>query len=166
MAEVSATRNGTVDVLAAHGEFDLANIEILNRALRDALSDDTSSCLLDLADVAFLDSSVIHTLIKWSTDVQLSEREALAIVIGGDTIARRLLSFVGLTTQLPVFETREAAVRALVEGQRSRKQRTLEWLTDAELGQAREDAQRASDAASSRLEDITREEGRREDPPR
>lgn len=165
MGEVSVARDGTVDVLAAHGEFDMANIEVLNRTLRDALSDDTSSCLLDLAAVAFLDSSVIHTLIRWSNDVQLSEREALAIVIGGDTIARRLLTVVGLTNQLPVFETRAAALRALHEGQRSRTQRSLEWLSDAELGQAREDAQRASDAATRRLEDISREEQRREDSP-
>jgi hypothetical protein len=60
-----------------------------------------------------------------------------------------------------VFTTLENAMTALAEGQRSRRERSLEWLTDAELQSAREHAQRASDQADRRLEDIDREEQRR-----
>jgi anti-anti-sigma factor len=163
VTDVRVDHSGTVDVVEAHGELDMANVNELNDALRNALSDDTTSCLLDLSSVTFLDSSVIHALIRWSHDAQLSEREALAIVIGADTVARRLLGLVGLTSQLPVFESRDAALTALREGQRSRAQRSLEWLTDAELGRARRDAEQASDVAARRLEDISREERRRSD---
>ena len=109
-----------------------------------------------------MDSSVIHTLVRWCNDVQLSEREALAIVSGDDdTVASRLLDAVGIRSRLPVFSTSHNAMMALVEGQRSRGQRSLEWLTDAELQSAREQAQRASDEAGRRLQDIDREEKRR-----
>jgi anti-anti-sigma factor len=162
MAEIRVMRDGSVDVIQPTGEYDLSNVEELNKALRASLSDDTSSCMLDLTDVEFMDSSVIHTLVRWCNDVQLSEREALAIVSGGDsTVASRLLDAVGIRSRLPVFSTRQNAMVALVEGQRSRRERSLEWLTDAELQTAREQAQRASDEAGRRLEDIDREQQRR-----
>jgi anti-anti-sigma factor len=164
MAEILVTRAGTVDVIRPTGEYDLSNVDELNDALRSSLSDETSSCLLDLSDVEFMDSSVIHALVRWSNDVQLSEREALAIVSGDDnTVASRLLDAVGIRSRLPVFTVTENAMTALLEGQRAREERSLEWLTDAELQSAREQAQRASDAAGRRLEDISREEQRRSD---
>ena len=162
MAEILVRRVGTLDVIEPTGEYDLSNVDDLNDALRASLSDETSSCLLDLTGVAFMDSSVIHTLVRWCNDVQLSEREALAIVSGDDaTAASRLLDAVGIRSRLPVFTTQENAMTALVEGQRSRQDRSLEWLTDAELQSARDEAQRASDEAGRRLEDIEREQHRR-----
>jgi anti-anti-sigma factor len=165
MAEIRVLRDGSVDVIQPTGEYDLSNVGDLNEALRRSLSDDTSSCLLDLTDVEFMDSSVIHTLVRWCNDVQLSEREALAIVSGDDdTIASRLFDAVGIRTRLPVFSTSENAMTALLEGQRSRGERSLQWLTDAELQAAREQAQRASEQAGRRLEDIDRERHRRSAP--
>ena len=162
MAEIRTLRDGSVDLIFPTGEYDLSNVDELNEALRASLSDDTSSCLLDLTDVTFMDSSVIHTLVRWCNDVQLSEREALAIVSGDDsTVASRLLDAVGIRSRLPVFTTSENAMTALLEGQRSRGERSLEWLTDAELQDARAQAQRASDEAGRRLQDIDREEQRR-----
>jgi anti-anti-sigma factor len=162
MAEIRVLRDGSVDVIRPTGEYDLSNVDELNEALRASLSDETSSCLLDLAEVTFMDSSVIHTLVRWCNDVQLSEREALAIVSGGDeTPASRLLDAVGIRSRLPVFTTGHNAMTALLEGQRSRKERSLQWLTDAELQSARQQAQRASDEAGRRLQDIDREEERR-----
>jgi anti-anti-sigma factor len=162
MEEITVWREGTVDVVGVRGEVDMSNVERLNDALRRALSDESTSCLLDLSEAAFLDSSVVRLLILWSNDAQLSEREALAIQIGQGTPAQRLFELVGLIGRLPLFAARESAMRALLEGQRARDQRGLEWLTDAELDTARTDAQAASDAAGRRLDDITEEEGRRD----
>jgi hypothetical protein len=68
---------------------------------------------------------------------------------------------VGIRSRLPVFKTSHNAMTALVDGQRSRKERSLQWLTDAELQSARLQAKRASDEAGRRLQDIDREEKRR-----
>jgi anti-anti-sigma factor len=162
MAEIRVLRDGSVDVIRPTCEYDLSNVDELNEALRASLSDETSSCLLDLTEVTFMDSSVIHTLVRWCNDVQLSERESLAIVGGDDeTAASRLLDAVGIRSRLPVFTTSQNAMTALLEGQRSRQERSLQWLTDAELQSAREQAQRASDEAGRRLQDIDREAHRR-----
>jgi anti-anti-sigma factor len=165
MNEVKVSQQDSIDVLEALGEFDMSNVDVLNKAIRAALSNDTTSCLLDLSGLTFLDSTVIHSLVRWSQDVQLSHREALAILVGEGTPAARLVALVGLNGRLPIFTSREGAKTALLEGQRTRDKRSLEWLTDAELRDARTDAQATSDAADRRLEDITAEEHRRSDPP-
>ena len=166
MNEVNVSQQDSIDVLEALGEFDMSNVDILNKAIKAALSDDTTSCLLDLSGLTFLDSTVIHSLLRWSQDVQLSQREALAISVGQGTPAARLFALVGLNGRLPIFASREGAKTALLEGQRARDNRSLEWLTDAELRDARTDAQATSDAAERRLEDITAEEHRRTGEPR
>lgn len=164
MEEIRVSRDGSLDVLEAFGEFDMSNVDVLNEALRAALSDGTTSCVLDVSGVEFLDSTVIHALVRWSNDVQLSEREALAFVVADGSHAARVFDLVGLTGRLPIFASRDTAAMALLEGQRARDQRRLEWLTDAELGSARTDAEAAVDAAGDRLEDIAAEERRRESP--
>jgi anti-anti-sigma factor len=163
--EIKTRREGAIEVVEALGEVDMSNVEMLNGALKIALSDETTSCLLDLSGLDFLDSTVIKALVRWSNDAQLSDREALAIVVGEETPAARLVALLGLTGRLPLFRTRDAARTALLEGQRARAQRNLEWLTDAELSEARSDAEAASGAAIRRLDDITQEEDRRPDGP-
>ena len=59
----------------------------------------------------FMDSSVVHSAVGCSKEAQVSEREALAIVVGGaDTPAARSLGLVGLLKWLPV-PRREARPR-------------------------------------------------------
>lgn len=162
---ITVSLDGMIDVIEARGELDVSNVESLNGALKAALSDGTTSCLLDLSSLEFLDSTVIHSIVRWSNDVQLSQREALAICVGRETAAARLVDLVGLKGRLPIFSSRDSAKAALLEGQRARDERRLEWLTDVELRTAHEDAQAASDAAAHRLDDVPAEEKRRSDQP-
>src|SRR5205823_5405859 len=91
-----------IDVVALVGEWDLANVERVNAALRHALSDETRSCILDLSAVEFMDSSMVHALIRWSKEAQLSEREAFAIMIAGpQTPVARTLAVSGVLKRLP-----------------------------------------------------------------
>ena len=49
MNEVKVSRQDSIDVLEALGDFDMSNVDVLNKAIKAALSDDTTSCLLDLS---------------------------------------------------------------------------------------------------------------------
>jgi anti-anti-sigma factor len=80
---VNVTREGAIDIVSLAGEYDLSNVGDLDDALQEVLSDETASCLLDLSGVTFMDSTVVHALIRWSKEAQVSEREALAIMVGG-----------------------------------------------------------------------------------
>jgi len=104
MEEIKTRRDGTIDVVEALGELDMSNIEVLNGALKIALSDE-SGCLLDASGLDFLDSTVAKALVRWSNDGQLSDREALAIVVGEEAPATRLVALPDLTRRLPVFRT-------------------------------------------------------------
>lgn len=165
VSAIIVTREGAIDVVVVTGEYDLANVGALNDALNTVLSDETTSCLLDLSGVTFMDSSVIHALVRWSKEAQVSEREALAIMVGGsETTAARVLGLVGLLERLPIFATREAATLALEYGMRPRPRRPLSWLTDLELTAERDDAQAGADAANRRLDDAIAEQDSRSKP--
>ena len=159
MDGISVTREGPIDIVCLAGEYDLSNVDALDKALQEVFSDETASCLLDLSEVTFMDSTVVHALVRWSKEAQVSEREALAIMVGGtDTPATRVLGLIGLLPRLPVFATRDAAKEALELGRRPRPDRPLAWLTDLELATEREDAQIGADAANRRLGDAVAEQ--------
>jgi hypothetical protein len=106
----------------------------------------------------------VIALVHWSKEAQVSEREALAIVVGGsDTPAAQVLALVGLLKRLPAFATRDAAKLALDHGRQSRPERPLRWLTDRELAAERDDAQITADAANRRLDDAETEQQSRRD---
>ncbi len=136
IVKIRVTRSGSIDLIEVSGEIDLSNVADLDEALTQAFSRDTPCCLLDLSAVSFLDSTVVHLLIRWQADAQLSAREALAVATGKDTPTVRILTLSGVLRHLPLFTTQQAARTALQEGQRARSQRRLRWLTDADLATA------------------------------
>jgi len=159
--DIRVSRQGKIESITVTGEIDLSNVAALDDALRSALSGTTVSCLLDLSLVEFMDSSVVHSLLRWSKEAQVSAREGLAIMVGEDTEATRVLGVVGLMKRLPVFSTREAATTALEIGQKPRSERPLKWLTDRELAAERQEAQTSSDDATRRLDDAMAEQDTR-----
>jgi anti-anti-sigma factor len=165
MTEITTTFEHNLFLVKVVGEVDLSNSDRLSQAIADVLGGDRqSSCLLDLSETTFIDSTVLRVLLKWSTDVQLSEREALAIVVpDGKSAVYRLFELVGMTSVLHLFPSVATATAALREGQRARGERDLGWLTDAELVTERDDAEAASDAAEQRLTDIRDEQKRRDE---
>jgi anti-anti-sigma factor len=176
MADVLVHHDDPVAVVELVGEHDIASVERFDAAMREAMGSVSSSCMVDLSRLEFCDSSIVHALVNWSKEAQVSEREALAIVVGSeDSPVSRVLATVGLLTRLPVFATAEAARLALLDGRRPRPERPLGWLTDRELTEARDKAMRqvregltddaAHDAAIHRLSDIVREQQRRRDEP-
>ena len=87
-------------------------MERLDKTLEQVLSSggSTASCLLDLSAVTFMDSSVVNALVRWSKETHVSEREGLAILVGGrESRAARVLTLVGLIDRLPVFDSVDAA---------------------------------------------------------
>jgi anti-anti-sigma factor len=162
--DIRITRHGDVDTIQAVGEFDLSNIEALDEALKAALSGgSTASCLLDLSAVTFMDSTIVKALVRWSKEAQVSQREGLAILVGGpESPATRVLRLVGLAERLPLFTSLEAATAALQAGKKPRSERRLRWLTALELASERQQAQANSDAATRRLDEAIAEQQARQ----
>jgi anti-anti-sigma factor len=139
---VETEQAGGIDMVRLVGEHDLATVREVDRVVQRALSDRSSAmCLIDLSATDFIDSSIIAALIRWSNEAQVSEREALAIVVGSVTsMVARTLALVRVVDRLPVFETVEAAREALLEGKRPRADRAFGWLSDRQLEAQREES--------------------------
>jgi anti-sigma B factor antagonist len=107
-SSVIANDDGEVHVLAAQGELDMATREALQREL-DALVDGTGRRLLvDLSRLEFIDSAGITTL--YHTGASFAH---LAVVVMQGSEVARVLELCGMEEMLPLFDSREQAVRAL-----------------------------------------------------
>ena len=90
---LTTQRDDTTVVITATGEIDASTQPLLAGALREALHDaPTADVVLDLSDVAFIDSSGLHALLHART--RHGERFRLG---GVSTVVARLLELTGMT---------------------------------------------------------------------
>ena len=91
----SETDGGTY-TLVLHGEADLAvSDDVLNRGLAGLADPDVKVLILDLANVTFMDSTAISTLVLLRRGA-LAESKELRLVAIPDRV-RRILDITGLT---------------------------------------------------------------------
>jgi anti-anti-sigma factor len=98
--------------VAVRGEVDMANATELQAALDAALADGAGVFVVDLTEVAFLDSSGINVLLRARALLGRAERELVLICPAGSVL--RVLEIVRLVDLIPTFPTREGAARHLV----------------------------------------------------
>jgi anti-anti-sigma factor len=95
-------------VIAPEGELDFAQIgefrDALSRADRAAVA-----IVVDLSSVSFIDSSGLGALADLHSRIRRDNRR-LAVVAPGGTAAAVLLNLSGLQTQMPIFQTLQAAL--------------------------------------------------------
>lgn len=84
-----------VTVVGVRGEVDLATASGLREALRPVLERHIGPVVLDLSEVAFLDSSGVHVLVETLERLSLANRQ-LAITCREGGQVRQVLGLVGL----------------------------------------------------------------------
>jgi anti-sigma B factor antagonist len=102
-------RRRDVVVLSPHGEIDLETAPLLKEALLPVLERETGPVVLDLSEVAFMDSTGVHVLVEALRRLELQNRR-LAIVCREGGQVHRLLAVVGLLDVLTVHCSRESGV--------------------------------------------------------
>ena len=94
-------------VLQLAGEHDLSTAATIDAAC-ERMAETGTTVVADLSEASFIDSTVIRTLLR------LVERgENLLLVVPARGAVRRTLGLTGVLEQLPAFETRAAALRAV-----------------------------------------------------
>jgi anti-sigma B factor antagonist len=95
-------------LIAITGELDLAATPELSTVLMIAAGSPGSLVVLDLAGVAFIDSSALGTLLKAGGEVE-SAGKRLRVVCGGGPV-RQLLEMTNLTNRFQLCPTRDDAL--------------------------------------------------------
>jgi anti-anti-sigma factor len=99
-----------VRVIAVRGDADRFHAEAVSRAIQ-AARDDDRDVVVDLSEAAFMDSSMLATLVAASEQSRLRARELVLIV--QTPRLRRSLEVKGLAGILRVADSREQALELL-----------------------------------------------------
>ena len=114
-------------MLSPHGEIDLETAPLLREVLLPVLEREIGPVVLDLSEVAFMDSTGVHLLVEALRRLELQNRR-LAIVCREGGQVHRLLAVVGL-----LDDTDRALLPRERRGRRRRatptraSQRTARW---------------------------------------
>jgi anti-anti-sigma factor len=86
------SRNGVTRIAVA-GELDMASAPTLAQSLTEAEREGTHAILLDLRDLAFIDSSGLYAILSASTRARANGHRL--VVDGSSGVARRLFELTG-----------------------------------------------------------------------
>jgi anti-anti-sigma factor len=120
-------RGGAVDVqperddivaLCLEGEFDMGNVPILVQRIDQTLVRNYH-LIIDLSQATFIDSSVVHALVRAEKAAQGRERKVV-LQLGTDQIVERLLEVTGIERVLTRVHTRSEAVQIIHSARESR----------------------------------------------
>ena len=97
-------------LVVASGELDISATPRLSTVLAISSASPGGRLVLDLSDVAFIDSTALGTILKAAA--QLDEAGTSLAVVAPDGPVRRLLEMTNLTQRFRLFGTRDAALAA------------------------------------------------------
>lgn len=119
-------------VLAVRGEIDLGTAPLLRKVLLPVLEHETGPVVVDLSEVAFMDSTGVHVLVDTLERLRLENRRlAVACREGGQV--HRVLGLVGLLDKVAVHRSRESALIAGGDRLRSKPRGNLRRPEDGDL---------------------------------
>lgn len=96
-------------LLSLDGELDLATAPMLDEVLQPVFQHHTGPVVVDMSEVAFMDSTGVRMLLETHERLKTDNRR-LAIVCLEDGQVHKLLRLVGLLDALDVHRTRESAL--------------------------------------------------------
>jgi anti-anti-sigma factor len=101
----------TAHVIAITGELDLAATGELSTVLMIAATSPGSLVVLDLAEVDFIDSTALGTLLKAGGEIEGAGKKLRVVCAGGPV--RRLLEMTNLTNRFQLCPSRDDALAAV-----------------------------------------------------
>jgi stage II sporulation protein AA (anti-sigma F factor antagonist) len=100
-ADVVASSDGGAVHISVSGEIDLANIEITQNKLLDAITDETITVSVDLSKVSYIDSTGMRVLFTLATQLRVLHIPLIFIAAQGSP-ARQVIALSGLDSVAPL----------------------------------------------------------------
>jgi stage II sporulation protein AA (anti-sigma F factor antagonist) len=104
---------GARHVVVAEGDLDAGAATRLATALDYPIEHGKTHVVVDLSTVRFVDSMAIHVLVGAARE--LRQRFGRLVLVSRDPGVRRSIELARLDMVAPVFDTREAALRGLLD---------------------------------------------------
>jgi anti-sigma B factor antagonist len=95
---ISTSRNHDEYVILVTGELDLSGVSRMSEAFLEALDSDSSSIVLDLRGLEFLDSTGLHTILK--AERAASEQDRGFVIVRGPRQVQRIFEISGIVDLL------------------------------------------------------------------
>jgi anti-anti-sigma factor len=111
MADLRLDRDGSTVMIALSGEIDLSNVPDLRRRIFGSIRNDDHAVVVDLTQLAFIDSAGLGMLFELS-ELLDERRQRLYVVVPPGTQPRRTLEVVGFGTSIGVMDDRGGALVA------------------------------------------------------
>jgi anti-anti-sigma factor len=109
--EVDISRLDSTDLLAVHGELDMASALGLAGPLSDVANDGAGSVVIDLSGLSFMDSTGMSVLLNARRRLTRQGRGMLVVCPAGPVL--RVFELTSMVQTLRVHPSREAALAAL-----------------------------------------------------
>ena len=97
--------------ISLEGDFDLSNAAAFGKEVAQVLGN-RDNLILDLSEATFIDSSVVHVLVRASQAVDGSDR-TVVLQLGTAAIVERVLEISRIEEVLPRAHDRQEAVRLI-----------------------------------------------------
>jgi anti-sigma B factor antagonist len=111
MADVRVEREDTVVIAVLAGEVDMSNAATVRQQVAESVTSDEDALIVDLSDLAFMDSAGLHALIELST-VLHERRRQLLLCVPLDSPIARAIDIIGLPSAVSVHSGRAEAMEA------------------------------------------------------
>jgi anti-anti-sigma factor len=108
-ARVTSEQHGDTPVARLHGEIDSSNASAIGIELRSLLTNRSTTLIVDLTDVGYLDSAGINLLFTLGDELQARQLK-LRIVVGAGTPIARVVAITSLDSAHPTFGSLDEAL--------------------------------------------------------
>jgi anti-sigma B factor antagonist len=110
--EVEEARIGDIPAVIVRGEVDISAVDMLDAVLESAIRASAGAFVVDLAEVSFLDSSGLATIVRARALLDRHDRPLAVVCPPGP--ARRIFELTSMEELFAIFGSREEAADALV----------------------------------------------------
>ena len=105
--------SGERHVVVAEGTIDMRTAPLLAQALDEPIELGKTHVVLDLSGVTLLDSMAIHVVMGAARE--LRQRFGRLVLVSRDPNVRRIIELTRLEEVAPLYDSREAALRGLLD---------------------------------------------------
>jgi anti-sigma B factor antagonist len=112
LAQLLLEDAGGITIASVEGEIDLSNAAELEMAISHAVGNEAAGLVVDLADVAYLDSSGVTLLFNLARRVSRRQQE-FVVVVPSEAHVREILTLSGATEALVLRDSLPDALAQL-----------------------------------------------------